>query len=71
MTPPSQQMQDLSSVFARKGYVTLPNVVSKSRLEAPTDELRDEYVRATLASSIRGSGVELNHIVQPLAKCAI
>ena len=38
MTP--QQMQDLISTFGREGYVTLPNVVSKSRLASLTDELR-------------------------------
>ena len=45
MTPLSQQMQNLSSDFARQGYVTLPNVVSKMRLAALTKELRDEYAR--------------------------
>jgi hypothetical protein len=71
MTPLSQQMQYLSSAFAREGYVTLPNVVSKSRLAALTDELRGEYARATLSSSIGGVGVEPDHIVRPRAKRAI
>ena len=46
MTPLSKQMQDLSSSFAREGYVTLPNVVSKSKLAALTEELRGAYTRA-------------------------
>ena len=71
MSPLGQQMQDLSSAFAREGYVTLPNVVSKLRLAALTDELRGEHARATLASSIGGAGVEPYHIAQPRAKRAI
>jgi len=46
MTLQSHRMQDLHSAFEREGYVTLPNVVSKSRLAALTDELRNEYARA-------------------------
>ena len=46
MTLQSHRMQDLHSAFEREGYVTLPNVVSKSRLAALTDELRGEYARA-------------------------
>ena len=42
----NEQMRDLSSAFAREGYVTLPNVVSKSRLATLTEELRREYARA-------------------------
>ena len=38
MTPLSKQMQDLSSAFAREGYVTLPKVVSKSKLAALTED---------------------------------
>ena len=46
MTQLSNQMQDLSSAFARDGYVTLPNVVSKPRLAALTEQLRGEYTHA-------------------------
>ena len=46
MTPLAEQMQDFGSSFAREGYVTLPNVVSKSQLAALTEEMRSEFTRA-------------------------
>jgi hypothetical protein len=63
MTPLSQQMQDLGSVFVRKGYVTLPNVVSKLRLAALTDELRDAYTRARANGELfSGGGTISGHL---------
>src|SRR6267154_682692 len=63
MTPLREQMQDLSSSFAREGYVTLPNVVSKSRLAALTDELRAEYARARANGELfSGGGTISGHL---------
>ena len=63
MMPLSQQMQDLSLAFAREGYVTLPNVVSKSRLAALSDELRDEYARARANGELfSGGGTISGHL---------
>jgi hypothetical protein len=63
MTPLSQQMRDLSSAFAREGYVTLPNVVSKSRLAALTEELRGEYARARANGGLfSGGGTISGHL---------
>jgi len=63
MTPLSRQMQDLSSAFAREGYVTLPNVVSKSRLAALTGELRGEYARAQANGELfSGGGTISGHL---------
>jgi ectoine hydroxylase-related dioxygenase (phytanoyl-CoA dioxygenase family) len=63
MTPLSQQMQDLRSSFERNGYVTLPNVVSKSRLAALTDELRGEYDRARAKGDLfSGGGTISGHL---------
>jgi hypothetical protein len=59
----SEQMRDLSSAFAREGYVTLPNVVSKSRLAILTDELRGEYARARANGEMfSGGGVISGHL---------
>jgi hypothetical protein len=56
-------MQKLSSAFARDGYVTLPNVVSKSRLAALTDELRGEYARARASGELfSGGGTISGHL---------
>ena len=61
MTP--QQMQDLISIFGREGYVTLPNVVSKSRLALLTDELRAEYARAHANGELfSGGGTISGHL---------
>ncbi len=64
MTPLSQQqMQDLRSSFERDGYVTLPNVVSKSRLGALTEELRGEYNRARAKGELfSGGGTISGHL---------
>jgi hypothetical protein len=63
MTQLSNQMQDLSSAFAGDGYVTLPNVVSKSRLAALTEELRGEYTRARAAGELfSGGGTISGHL---------
>jgi hypothetical protein len=56
-------MQDLSSAFAREGYVTLPNVISKSRLAVITDELRAEYSRARASGELfSGGGTISGHL---------
>lgn len=55
-----EEMQDLSSRFAREGYVTLPNVVSKSRLAALTEELRSEFARAKAGSDLFSGGGMIN-----------
>ena len=63
MTPLSHQMQDLSSAFAREGYVMLPNVVSKSRLAGLTGELRSEYARARANGELfSGGGMVSGHL---------
>src|SRR4249919_753526 len=63
MTPLAEQMQDLSSAFAREGHVTLPNVVSKSRLAELTDELRGEYARARANGELfSGGGTISGHL---------
>jgi hypothetical protein len=63
MTPLSKQMQDVSSTFAREGYVVLSNVVSKSRLAALTDELRGEYARARANGELfLGGGMISGHL---------
>jgi hypothetical protein len=63
MTPLGLQMQDASSTFAREGYVKLPNVVSKSRLAALTDELRREYARAREDGEVfSGGGTISGHL---------
>src|SRR6516165_9908788 len=63
MTTLGQQIQDLTSTFAREGYVALPNVVSKSRLAALTDELRGEYARARARGELfSGGGTISGHL---------
>jgi hypothetical protein len=63
MTPLAEQMQDLSLRFARDGYVALPNVVSKSRLAALTEELRSEYARARANGELfSGGGTISGHL---------
>src|SRR5882757_9091251 len=63
MTQLSNQMQDLSSAFARDGYVTLPNVVSKSKLAALTEELRGEFDRARASGELfSGGGTISGHL---------
>lgn len=63
MTPLNPQMRELGVIFAREGYVTLPNVVSKSRLAALTEELRDQYVLArTKGELFSGGGTISGHL---------
>src|SRR6516165_311919 len=63
MRPMSEQMRDLSSAFVREGYATLPNVVSKPRLAALTDELRGEYARARANGELfSGGGMISGHL---------
>jgi phytanoyl-CoA dioxygenase PhyH len=63
MTPLAEQMQDLSTKFARDGYVALPNVVSKSRLATLADELRGEYARARANGELfSGGGTISGHL---------
>src|SRR5690348_4420712 len=63
MTPLAEQMEDLSSRFARDGYVALPSVVSKSRLAALTDELRGAYARAKANGELfSGGGTISGHL---------
>src|SRR5258707_11532241 len=63
MTPLSHRMQDLSSAFEREGYVMLPNVVSKSRLAALTEELRGEFARARASGELfSGGGTISGHL---------
>jgi hypothetical protein len=63
MTPLAEQMQDLSSRFAREGYVTLPSVVSKSRLAALAEELRSEFARARANGELfSGGGTISGHL---------
>jgi hypothetical protein len=63
MTTLSPQMQKLSSAFAREGYVTLPDLVSRSRLAALTDELRGEYARARANGELfSGGGTISGHL---------
>src|SRR5262245_40672482 len=63
MTPLAEHMEDLSARFEREGYVTLPNVVSRSRLAALTDELRGEYARAKASGDLfSGGGTISGHL---------
>src|SRR5262245_53302535 len=63
MTPLAEQMQDLISRFERDGYVTLPNVVSRSRLAALTEELRSEFARAKARGDLfSGGGTISGHL---------
>jgi Phytanoyl-CoA dioxygenase (PhyH) len=63
MTPLAEQMQDFGSRFAREGYVALPNVVSKSRLAALTEELRGEFARAKANGDLfMGGGMISGHL---------
>src|SRR3982074_2089310 len=63
MTPLAEQMQDVSSRFARDGYVTLPHVVAKSRLAALSEQLRGEYIRARAAGELfSGGGMISGHL---------
>jgi hypothetical protein len=63
MTPVAQQMQDLCTKFAREGYVLLPNVVSKPRLAALTEELRNEFKRAKANGELfSGGGTISGHL---------
>jgi hypothetical protein len=60
MMPLSQQINDLSSAFAREGYIRLPNVVSKPRLAALTGELRAEYARSRANGELFSGGGTIN-----------
>lgn len=63
MTPLNGQAQDLTSSFAREGYVVLPNVVSKPKLAELTAELRGEYMRARAAGELfSGGGTISGHL---------
>src|ERR1700758_267269 len=63
MTPLCQQMPDLTSAFERQGYVVLPNVVSKTKLAALTEELRSEYNRARANGELfAGGGTISGHL---------
>jgi Phytanoyl-CoA dioxygenase (PhyH) len=63
MTSLVEQMQDASSRFASEGYVTLPNVVSKSRLAALTEELRGEFHRVRRSGELfSGGGTISGHL---------
>jgi len=63
MKPLVEQMQDVSSRFASEGYVTLPNVVSKSRLAALTEELRGEFQRVRTSGELfSGGGTISGHL---------
>lgn len=63
MTSFDHLTEDLSSAFARDGYVMLPNVVSKSRLAVLTEQLRGEYTRARAAGELfSGGGTISGHL---------
>jgi Phytanoyl-CoA dioxygenase (PhyH) len=63
MKPLFEQMQVLSSRFAREGYVTLTNVVSKARLATLTEELRAEFERARNSGALfSGGGTISGHL---------
>jgi hypothetical protein len=63
MTPLGQQLQDLVLTFEREGYITLPNIVSKSQLAALTDELRGEYNRSRAKGELfSGGGTISGHL---------
>jgi phytanoyl-CoA dioxygenase PhyH len=63
MTPLVGQMQDACSRFAREGYITLPGVVSKSRLAALTEELRSDFNRARANGELfSGGGTISGHL---------
>jgi hypothetical protein len=63
MTPLNQQIRNFASTFELEGYVTLPNVVSRSRLAALADGLRDEYGRARAGGELfMGGGTISGHL---------
>ena len=63
MTPLSSQAQALSLSFAQEGYVMLPNVVTKSKLAALTEQLRAEYARARANGELfSGGGTISGHL---------
>ncbi|MFM9845652.1 MAG: phytanoyl-CoA dioxygenase family protein [Hyphomicrobiaceae bacterium] len=63
MTPLAGQMQELEAKLGRDGYVTLPNVVSKTRLAALADQLRNEFNRAKAAGELfSGGGMISGHL---------
>ena len=63
MTQLSNQIEDLTSAFACDGYVTLPNVVSKSRLAELTEQLRGEYNRVRASGGLfSGGGTISGHL---------
>ena len=58
-----ERMQELTLAFARDGYVTLPKVVSKSKLGALTEELRGEFTRARASGELfSGGGTISGHL---------
>jgi hypothetical protein len=46
MMPLAQNIQELSSTFAREGYIVLPGIVSKPKLADLAHKLRSEFARA-------------------------
>jgi hypothetical protein len=63
VTTLTQQFQDLSSTFARNGYITLPNLVSKTRLADLAAKLRGEFQRARAAGELfAGGGMISGHL---------
>jgi hypothetical protein len=63
MTPISQQIDELSAIFARDGCVKLTNVVSKPRLAALAEELQAEFARAKANGELfSGGGMISGHL---------
>src|SRR5262252_4185085 len=63
MTPLAQQMPDLIAAFQREGYVSLPGLVSKSRLADLSDQLRGEFERAKANGELfSGGGMISGHL---------
>lgn len=60
MKPLAREVQDLTSRFASEGYITLRNVVSRSRLATLTEDLRAEFARAKANGELFSGGGMIN-----------
>lgn len=63
MTPLSQKVQELSSIFEREGYIMLPGMVSKAKLADLANKLRSEFARAKEKGELfSGGGTISGHL---------
>ena len=63
MMPLAQNIQELSSTFAREGYIVLPGIVSKPKLADLAHKLRSEFARAKEKGELfSGGGTITGHL---------